>query len=381
MRITHLLKKSVVGITVAASLTTVGTVVAVSSALATTTMVATGNVNLRTGPGTSYGVITYIPQGATVTATGTVSGSWVEVSYDGQTGYSSGTYLTAANSGSSSAPEATGSAVTTTNVNVRTGPGTSYAIVTWAPTGTTVQTTGETSGSWTQVVWSGKARWISTTYLRATDGTPESAAPTEPTVTPAVTGQVRTTENVNLRTEGNSSAPVYGVLAANSVVDVTGQKTASYTQILYSGRLLWIYSAYTTSVSAQPPSSTTAPSDRLQKVLDYARAQVGDRYVWGAEGPDAFDCSGFTMMAYRQGGVSLPHYSGDQSKLGTAVSRANMKPGDLIFWYSPVAHVSMYVGNGKMIHARGTAYGVVEQSVDQYASWTPIVGIRRFISS
>ncbi len=103
--------------------------------------------------------------------------------------------------------------------------------------------------------------------------------------------------------------------------------------------------------------------------------------MWGAEGPDAFDCSGLTMMAYRQAGITLPHYSGYQATMGTAVSRANMQPGDLIFWYSPVAHVSIYVGNGKMIHARGTAYGVVEQSVDQYASWTPIVGIRRFITS
>nr|NLI48844.1 SH3 domain-containing protein [Propionibacterium sp.] len=376
MRISRLLKKSVVGVTVAASLSAIGTVVAVSSAMAASTMVATGNVNLRTGPGTSYDVITVIPQGARVQATGTVSAGWIEVDFNGRRGYASGTYLAAAGAETPTTAEAAGSAVTTANVNVRTGPGTSYSIVGYAPLGTTVSTTGQTSGNWTQVLWSGTARWISSSYLR----TATSGASGETAETPAVVGQVRTTANVNLRTEGHSSAPIYGVLPANSVVDITGKTTASYTQIVYEGRALWIYTAYTTSTDAQPLVATS-PNERLQKVLDYARAQVGDRYVWGAEGPDAFDCSGLTMMAYRQAGISLPHYSGYQATMGTAVSRANMQPGDLIFWYTPVAHVSMYVGNGKMIHARGTAYGVVEQSVDQYASWTPIVGIRRFINS
>jgi len=348
--------------------------------MAASTMVATGNVNLRTGPGTSYGIITYIPRGATVQASGTVSGSWVQVEYNGRTGYASGNYLTAAGDETTGAPTATGSAVTTADVNVRTGPGTAYSVVGYARRATTVPTTGRTSGNWTQVIWSGTARWISSSYLSAAAGSGGTAEAPAPAETPAVVGQVRTTANVNMRTDGYSSAPIYGVLPANSVVDVTGKTTASYTQIVHEGRALWIYTAYTTSTTAQPLVSTT-PNERLQKVLDYAWAQVGDRYVWGAEGPDAFDCSGLTMMAYRQAGITLPHYSGYQATMGTAVSRANMQPGDLIFWYSPVAHVSIYVGNGKMIHARGTAYGVVEQSVDQYASWTPIVGIRRFITS
>lgn len=380
MRLTNLLKKSVVGVTAAASFATVGAVVVVSSAAAATgTYIATADLNLRSGPDTSYNVIGYIPEGESVQATGTTSGRWLEVTYNGRTGYASGSYLRAVADEVAEAPEATGSALATADVNVRTGPGTSYSIVGYAARGTTVQTTGTTSGGWTQVIWSDAARWISSSYLTTpgSDGD-QSAAASAGTAT--VVGQVRTTTNVNMRTEGTSSASVYGVLPANSVVDVTGETTSSYTQIVYEGRLLWIYTDYTTSATAQPLVSTT-PSARLQKVLDYAWAHVGDDYVWGAEGPNAFDCSGFTMMAYRQGGVTLPHYSGYQATMGTAVSRANMKPGDLIFWYTPVAHVSMYVGDGKMIHARGTAYGVVVQSVDQYAGWTPIVGIRRFIDS
>lgn len=252
MRISHLLRKSVVGVTLAASLATVGTVVAVSSAMAASRMVATGNVNLRTGPGTSYGIITYIPRGATVQASGTVSGSWVQVEYNGRTGYASGNYLTAAGDETTGAPTATGSAVTTADVNVRTGPGTAYSVVGYARRATTVPTTGRTSGNWTQVIWSGTARWISSSYLSAAAGSGGTAEAPAPAETPAVVGQVRTTANVNMRTDGYSSAPIYGVLPANSVVDVTGKTTASYTQIVHEGRALWIYTAYTTSTTAQP---------------------------------------------------------------------------------------------------------------------------------
>ena len=64
---------------------------------------------------------------------------------------------------------------------------------------------------------------------------------------------------------------------------------------------------------------------------------------------------------------------------GTPVARADLKPGDLVFWYSPVGHVSMHIGNGQMVHARGTAYGVVQQSLDEYAKNAYFAGARRFV--
>ena len=79
--------------------------------------------------------------------------------------------------------------------------------------------------------------------------------------------------------------------------------------------------------------------------------QVGDSYVYGAAGPDSFDCSGLTMMAWAQGGVSLPHSSGAQMSSGTPVSSSALQPGDLVFYYSPVSHVGIYVGNGQIVHA------------------------------
>ena len=85
----------------------------------------------------------------------------------------------------------------------------------------------------------------------------------------------------------------------------------------------------------------------VQTALD----QVGDAYVYGAAGPDAFDCSGLTMYAWAAAGVSLSHSSSIQSGQGLPVSVSDVQPGDLVFYYSPVSHVGMYIGNGMIVHA------------------------------
>ena len=82
-----------------------------------------------------------------------------------------------------------------------------------------------------------------------------------------------------------------------------------------------------------------------------ACAQIGDPYVWGADGPDSFDCSGLTQYAWNAAGVSLTHYTGAQWTEGTPVSRSELRPGDLVFFYSDLHHVGMYVGNGLYVHA------------------------------
>jgi cell wall-associated NlpC family hydrolase len=94
-----------------------------------------------------------------------------------------------------------------------------------------------------------------------------------------------------------------------------------------------------------------APNAAAQIAVDTALAQVGKPYVWGGAGPNSYDCSGLVQFAYAAAGVSLPHSSSMQSTLGTPVSIADLQPGDLVFFYSPVSHVGMYIGNGQMVHA------------------------------
>ena len=115
--------------------------------------------------------------------------------------------------------------------------------------------------------------------------------------------------------------------------------------------------ALLTRGSVRMPSGVDA-SGRAAVAIRYAMAQVGDAYVYGAAGPNAFDCSGLTMMAWAQAGISLPHSSGAQYGVGRHVSSSELQPGDLVFYYSPISHVAMYIGNGLIVHAANPGAGV-----------------------
>jgi cell wall-associated NlpC family hydrolase len=123
-----------------------------------------------------------------------------------------------------------------------------------------------------------------------------------------------------------------------------------------------------------PAGPIVAPTRAAQVAVNTALAQLGDPYVWAAAGPDAFDCSGLTQYVYAAAGVSLPHSSSMQSAVGRPVAYADLKPGDLVFFYHPVGHVGIYIGNGQMIHAPHT--GDVVKIVD-LAYMPDYVGARR----
>ena len=116
--------------------------------------------------------------------------------------------------------------------------------------------------------------------------------------------------------------------------------------------------------AAPAPAGNVPASGRAGAAVQYAMAQVGDAYVYGATGPSAFDCSGLTMMAWKQAGVNLPHSSSAQMSSGTPVSQSQLKPGDLVFYYHPVSHVGMYIGNGRIVHAANPNSGVTTAPVN-----------------
>src|SRR6266536_1914469 len=97
-----------------------------------------------------------------------------------------------------------------------------------------------------------------------------------------------------------------------------------------------------------------AASGGAAKAVAYAKAQVGKPYSYGGTGPGSFDCSGLTMMAWAQAGVSLPHSSSAQYSATRRVSAGELQPGDLIFYYSPISHVAIYVGGGMQVAATHT---------------------------
>src|SRR6266536_1331938 len=113
--------------------------------------------------------------------------------------------------------------------------------------------------------------------------------------------------------------------------------------------------AYSGSSGSTPVSfPKVTASGGAAKAVAYAKAQVGKPYAYGADGPDSFDCSGLTMMAWAQAGVSLPHSSSAQYSATRRISAGELQPGDLIFYYSPISHVAIYVGGGMQVAATHT---------------------------
>ncbi|MEV0205996.1 NlpC/P60 family protein [Streptomyces sp. NPDC050788] len=125
------------------------------------------------------------------------------------------------------------------------------------------------------------------------------------------------------------------------------------------------------SASDSASSSDSSYAAKAEKVLAFARAQIGKPYVWGATGPGSYDCSGLTQAAWKAAGVTLPRTTYDQVNAGTTVSLTNARPGDLIFFYDDISHVGIYIGNGMMIHAPKPGAYVREESV--YYAGTSII--------
>ncbi|HET9058577.1 MAG TPA: NlpC/P60 family protein, partial [Acidimicrobiales bacterium] len=119
---------------------------------------------------------------------------------------------------------------------------------------------------------------------------------------------------------------------------------------------------YTPSPASQVPGASPAASVALQAAL----SRIGDPYVWGASGPNAFDCSGLVMWAYAQAGVSLPHFSGAQYAMTIHIPMSDLEPGDLVFPADPGQHVAMYVGNGMIVQAPYTGADVQEVPLSSF---------------
>ncbi len=126
---------------------------------------------------------------------------------------------------------------------------------------------------------------------------------------------------------------------------------------------------------APAAGSVAAPNARAAAALAYAYSKLGSPYVWGATGPDAFDCSGLTQAAYRSAGISLPRTTYAQIDAGRRVSRSELLPGDLVFFYSGISHVGLYIGNGQMIHAPNPSAPVRVAPIDEM----PFAGATRVV--
>jgi peptidoglycan DL-endopeptidase CwlO len=112
-----------------------------------------------------------------------------------------------------------------------------------------------------------------------------------------------------------------------------------------------------------------------EQALRWALSVRGDPYEWGAAGPSAFDCSGLVLWAYAHVGIHLDHYTGDQWNEGEHISRSQLQPGDLVFFFADISHVGMYIGNGLMVDAPSFGQPVQVQAI----YWSAFVGAVRIV--
>jgi cell wall-associated NlpC family hydrolase len=129
--------------------------------------------------------------------------------------------------------------------------------------------------------------------------------------------------------------------------------------------------------SLKTAKSLGGVSGRAGLAIKFAFKQIGDRYVFGADGMTYWDCSGLTMRAYQSAGVNLPHSSAAQSRMGKSIPFNQKKPGDLVFFGRPVSHVGIYIGGGRMVHAPRSGSRVKIASASSLGS-KRLVAVRRF---
>ena len=324
--------------------------------------ITTARVHFRTGAGTNYSSMGVLDTGVKVTYI-SESGNWTKVQYNSKTGYICSDYLK--KESSTSTTTNTMYVTASAGLNLRKGPSTSYAVIKTLSKGTEVTVVSSSNG-WSKVNVGGVSGYVSSDYLSSTKPSTGSSSSNESTSN--TTSTMYTTERLNLRKGAGTSYSVITTLDKGVAVTVHSSSNG-WSKVSVNGMTGYVSSSYLSST--KPSNSSSSTSSKVDKVLNFASQQLGKPYVWGAQGPNSFDCSGLTYYVYKNAaGITLPRTSVEQSKYGTTVSKSNLKAGDLIFFDTSgpndggVSHVGIYVGNGQMIHASSSQKKIVKVSVE-----------------
>lgn len=230
-------------------------------------------------------------------------------------------------------------------LNLRTGPSTNYDILTSIPKGTEVELIPK-SEEWSVVNYNGQVGYALNIYLseNKSDGSNNES----------VTLKVVNTDKLNFRKGPSTSFEIIQVIKKGSKVQYISEENG-WTKIKYNNNEGYVYTKY---ISDEISNSDNTTSTSAESVIDFAKKLLGKPYRWADEGPNSFDCSGFTWYVFKNvAKISLPRSSSEQGKYGTYIDKKDLKPADLIFFDTvgaydkKITHVGLYMGDGKFIHA------------------------------
>ncbi|MST61970.1 SH3 domain-containing protein [Peptostreptococcus anaerobius] len=303
----------------------------------------------------------------------------------------------------------------TTSLNVRIGPSVSNGISGVIYKGEIFKVVSKSSNGWYKVILKdGTTGWASGKYINLTNevdksnvsefikGSDNDVKSTETNTTVSSNqGTVNSKVGLNVRAGAGTKNAVISTLKSNAVVNIIGEENGWYKIKLSDGSTGYVGASFinrtasTTSTDSTKSSATakqtdtkvavgdTTPSATGNKVADYAQTLLGTRYTWGGSSTSGFDCSGFTQYVYKNAlGVDIPRVSRAQATVGSAVSTSSMKVGDLLYFDTTgsgtTSHVGIYLGNGKFIHASGTATNPEYVKVSNLSEkWVKLLGARR----
>lgn len=349
-------------------------VLSLTSAFATTGEVNGNAVRLRKEPSTDSKIITLLEKGKEVEVI-TKENGFYNIKVNDSTGWVAESLLLVKDvaipqTQAVEKENTTILAVTGNSVNLRQGPTTSTVIVGKVVEGDNLVSYGKTSdGLWYKVKFGDTEGYIYAEYV-----TSDSEK---------IRGEGTINDGVNFRKSPSTSSEIISTLPQNSKVTITGSEGEWY-KIIANGQEGYVVARCVDRVTA---TSRSGSSSTAKKVVEFAKQQLGKKYVWGGNGPSSFDCSGLTKYVYSKVGITLERVSASQATQGIKVDKANLQAGDLVFFSginsrsanAKISHVGIYIGNGKFIHAANSSRGVVTDELDSTYYSTHYVTARRVI--
>lgn len=343
------------------------------------------SVRMRSGPGTSYSILGTYNNGTALTITGTENG-WTKVTIGGVAGYIRSDYVNAGSAPSGGTQTATTGYINGMGVRMRAGASTSSQILGSYNTGTAMTITGS-SGNWYAVSYNGKTGYVSKDYMTTTQ-------PSQGSTTPA-SGTVGTVKGnyVRLRSGAGTSYSILGTYNNGTPLTITGT-SGSWYAVTINGKSGYMSSMYVATGSA-PAANSTASNNAAPAggntasttgavIVETAKKYLGYPYVYGGMSPSGFDCSGFVNYVYKLNGYSMNRVaSAIYYNNGTYVDKANLQPGDLVFFSNSseyVGHVGIYIGGNQFIHASTSRTGVIISDLTSSYYIEHYVGAKRIIT-